>query len=166
MLTLRPISPENTVIFRAVRLRALEDSPLAFGSTYARESQLTDQDWQERSVRWITPGSIGYLAFKDEDACAMVACYTEQEKPWRGHIVSMWVDPAHRRLGVGRLLIKSLIGWSMALGLRELKLMVTGVNDAAIRFYESLSFEKTGLTEPYPNDPELLEYEMILRLGA
>ncbi|MGY8827382.1 MAG: GNAT family N-acetyltransferase [Candidatus Latescibacterota bacterium] len=43
-------------------------------------------------------------------------------------------------------------------------LMVTSNNEAAISFYESLRFEKNGHTEPYPNDPALIEYEMILTL--
>jgi ribosomal protein S18 acetylase RimI-like enzyme len=47
---------------------------------------------------------------------------------------------------------------------RAMYLMVTSNNEAAISFYESLRFEKTGHTEPYPNDPALIEYEMILTL--
>jgi len=41
-----------------------------------------------------------------------------------------------------------------------LLLMVTSNNDPAIRFYERLGFTKTGRTEPYPNDPNIFEYEM------
>ena len=39
-------------------------------------------------------------------------------------------------------------------------LMVTSNNEAALRFYEQLGFNRTGRTEPYPNDPALIEYEM------
>ena len=39
--------------------------------------------------------------------------------------------------------------------------MVTSNNDAAMRFYESLGFVRTGRTEPYPNDAALVEFEMM-----
>ena len=31
---------------------------------------------------------------------------------------------------------------------------------SAMRFYEELGFARTGREEPYPNDPEMVEYEM------
>jgi ribosomal protein S18 acetylase RimI-like enzyme len=43
---------------------------------------------------------------------------------------------------------------------RTLLLMVTSNNEPAMRFYEKLGFARTGRTEPYPNDPAVLEYEM------
>lgn len=36
---------------------------------------------------------------------------------------------------------------------------VTSTNHPAMRFYESLAFTFTGHTEPYPNDPALMECE-------
>jgi ribosomal protein S18 acetylase RimI-like enzyme len=48
--------------------------------------------------------------------------------------------------------------------MRELKLMVTSVNDNAIRFYERLGFRMSGKTGAYPNDPAIAEYEMLLPL--
>src|SRR5581483_3440110 len=97
MITLQPISPENVLVFKTVRLRALQDSPTAFGSTFVKESQLTDEEWLQRSVRWTHAGSTGYLAFDGDNCCGLVACYTEPENALRGHIVSMWVDPDFRR---------------------------------------------------------------------
>jgi ribosomal protein S18 acetylase RimI-like enzyme len=41
-----------------------------------------------------------------------------------------------------------------------LQLMVTSINEPAIGFYERLGFTRTGRTEPYPNDPTVIEYEM------
>lgn len=166
MVTLQPIGPDNAFVFKAVRLRALQDSPTAFGSTFARESQISDDEWRQRSVRWSTRGSTGYLAFEGEICCGLVACYTEEKNPHCGHIVSMWVDATHRRAGVGKLLIKALVDWAQASNLLELKLMVTSVNTGAMRFYERLGFRTTGLTEPYPNDPAIIEYEMVMPLTA
>jgi ribosomal protein S18 acetylase RimI-like enzyme len=76
----------------------------------------------------------------------------------------MWVDSAYRRTGAGTALIEALKSWAFARGLCELRLMVTSVNTSALRFYERLGFHMTGKTEPYPNDPAIIEHEMALRL--
>jgi ribosomal protein S18 acetylase RimI-like enzyme len=43
--------------------------------------------------------------------------------------------------------------------------MVTSINDDAIEFYRQNGFTQTGRTEPYPNDPDIVEYEMTRTLG-
>ena len=168
MIHLIKISPETVSIFKAVRLRALRDSPLAFSSTYAKESQLPDEEWIQRSERWKGNGAIGYLAMHEsgaKGACGLVACYSEEEDGVpRGHVISMWVDPAFRRAGLGKILIDALAGWAKSRGLRELKLMVTSVNRGAIDFYQRIGFRMSGKTGPYPNDPAVIEYEMLLPL--
>ena len=46
VITLELLTPQTALAFKDVRLRALLDSPSAFSSTYAAESQLTDADWK------------------------------------------------------------------------------------------------------------------------
>jgi ribosomal protein S18 acetylase RimI-like enzyme len=170
MIFLKPVTRETALMFKEVRLRALADMPLAFSSTYAKESQLPDEEWMRRTERWNGESGILYLAFDDADqnsACGIVACYGEEEAGVaQGHVISMWVDPGYRRAGVGRLLIEGLMDWSHARGLRSLKLMVTSVNQGAIDFYERLGFRKTGKTGAYSNDPAIIEYEMGLALDG
>jgi ribosomal protein S18 acetylase RimI-like enzyme len=164
MITLKRITPANALLFKTIRLRALQNDPTAFGSTLAKESRLADEEWVNRSRRWNGEGSIGYLAFDGENACGLVACYTDELDPHRAHVISMWVDPAWRRAGVGTVLIEGLRSWAASRKMRELKLMVTSVNDDAIRFYERLGFRMSGKTGPYPNDTAITEYEMLLPL--
>jgi ribosomal protein S18 acetylase RimI-like enzyme len=164
MIRLEPISPANALVFKTVRLRALQTDPTAFSSTYAKESAFPDEEWFRRAVRWSSDGFIACLALDKENPCGLVGCYIEED-PQYAHVVSMWVDPAYRRSGVGRALIDELKAWASARNLRGLKLMVTSVNPGAIRFYQRLGFSKTGITGPYPNDPAVIEYEMMLTLG-
>jgi ribosomal protein S18 acetylase RimI-like enzyme len=164
MIKLERITPANALVFKTIRLRALRSDPTAFGSTYAKESQLADEEWVNRSHRWNGDGAIGYLAFDGENACGLVACYTDEQDLQRVHVISMWVDPARRHAGVGRALIQGLQSWALSRKMLELKLMVTSVNDNAIRFYERLGFRMSGKTGPYPNDPAITEYEMLLPL--
>jgi ribosomal protein S18 acetylase RimI-like enzyme len=162
MILLTPITQTNVLTFKAVRLRALQDSPTAFGSTYAKEAQLTGADWIERAVRWNGERGAGFLAMDDHDgsACGMAGAFLDQDDATRAHLISMWTAPTHRQRGVGRLLVNEVISWARLRGARTLLLMVTSSNDPAISFYQRLGFTRTGRTEPYPHDPALIEYEM------
>jgi ribosomal protein S18 acetylase RimI-like enzyme len=84
----------------------------------------------------------------------------DQNDPTGAWIVSMWTTPAHRQQGIGRLLLKEVGRWASLRKAHRLLLMVTSNNEPAIRFYERLGFMRTGRTEPYSNDPAVIEYEM------
>jgi ribosomal protein S18 acetylase RimI-like enzyme len=160
MITLELITQQNAMIFKDVRLRALQDTPSAFGSTYAKESQLTDADWVKRAAQWTSERSAGYLARDAGIPCGIARALLDQDDATRAHLMSMWVAAPHRRLGIGRSLVDAILAWARAQSARTLQLMVTCNNDPAIRFYQRLGFTLTGRTEPYPNDPALIEYEM------
>lgn len=59
MVELVPVGIGNLELFRTVRLRGLEESPRAFGSTYARESQFERDDWVRRAELWNGERGIG-----------------------------------------------------------------------------------------------------------
>ena len=160
MPTLEQINPANALIFKAVRLQALQDSPTAFGSTYAKESRFSDADWRQRAADWNSDRSVGYLALDLEMPCGIVASFLDELDPRKACLISMWVAPTHRRSGVGRTLIDAVRTWAGTRGARSLHLTVTNNNLAAIGFYKQDGFAMTGNTEPYPNDPALFEYEM------
>ncbi|MGB9415296.1 MAG: GNAT family N-acetyltransferase [Acidobacteriaceae bacterium] len=161
MVTLEPITAGNVALFREVRLRALQDAPLAFGSTYARESQFSDGEWLRRVTRWNGESGIGYLAMEDGHGCGIAGVLLEEEDGACAHLVSMWVAPTHRKCGAGRLLVNEIADWSRQRGAHVMRLMVTSSNESAMQFYQRLGFSRTGRTEPYPNDPALIEYEMF-----
>jgi ribosomal protein S18 acetylase RimI-like enzyme len=160
MATLHQITPALASIYKAVRLRALEDTPAAFGSTYARESQLSDADWQQRAANLCTPRSIGYLAQDHDVYCGIAVSFLNQQNPQHAELMSMWVAPEQRRTNTGRLLVDAIEAWARSVGAHTLQLMVTSYNLAAISFYQRLGFTETGRTEPYPNDPSLIQFEM------
>ena len=165
MIEIKRITPEMAIVLKEVRLRALAESPRAFGSTYARESQLPDEEWERRAVRWCGDEDDAiFLAFHGDAACGIVGSHREPERRERAQVISMWVDPAFRRVGLGKMLIDAVMQWNRARGVRELVLMVTSVNAGAIAFYERLGFANTGVTEQFPNDAAIVEYEMMLQI--
>ncbi|MGA3048180.1 MAG: GNAT family N-acetyltransferase [Terracidiphilus sp.] len=160
MITIEPIGPGNAETYKAVRLRALLDTPSAFGSTYARESQFTDAEWMKRVNNANGEKGIGYLAMEGDVACGIAGGLLDKEDATRASLVSMWTAPSHRQRGVGRLLVDEVIGWAQSREVRRMLLMVVSTNQPAILFYKRLGFTFTGRTEPYPNDRTLIEFEM------
>jgi ribosomal protein S18 acetylase RimI-like enzyme len=138
----------------------LQDSPGAFGSSYARESQLTDGEWRARIARWSGDIGIGFLAIDKDAACGIAGAFLRSNHPARAQLISMWTAPSHRGRGIGRMLVDDVAGWARGRGASVLDLFVVSTNAPAIRFYERLGFTRTGRTQPHPNDPAIPEYEM------
>ncbi|MBT9331376.1 GNAT family N-acetyltransferase [Paracidobacterium acidisoli] len=160
MPVIRPITLDDAAAYRAVRLEALQDSPSAFGSTWTRESQFTDEEWLQRARNMSGSRGIGYLSMDNGVPCGIAGAFFDEQDPLTMHIVSVWVAPAYRRTGVARDLLDAILLQARARGVRHLLLMVTSSNAGALAFYQSCGFTFTGRTEPYPNDPALIEYEM------
>lgn len=166
LITIEPITPQNVFLFKTVRLCALEDAPQAFSATYAKESQFADAEWLQRAERMNGQRGAGFLAMDGDHACGIVGAFLDSNDRTRAQLVSMWTAPTHRHRGIGRLLVNEVLRWAHLRGADTLLLMVTSNNEPAIRFYERLGFTRTGRTEPYPNDPGVIEYEMLRAILA
>jgi ribosomal protein S18 acetylase RimI-like enzyme len=161
VITLEPVTSQNAMVFKDVRLQALCDTPMAFSSTYADESRLTDAEWVQRASLRNGEGSIVYLAMDATMPCGIVGGFLDKDDASRAHLVSMWVAPAHRRLGIGGRLVTAIVEWARAQRAHTVRLIVTSNNHAAIEFYNRLGFTLTGNSAPYRNDPSLNNLEMI-----
>jgi GNAT superfamily N-acetyltransferase len=166
MPTLEPLSRHLVEQFKTVRLRALQDTPTAFSSTYAKESALSDSDWVNRVDTWNGLSGVCYLGMDEGAACGIIAGYCDKNDSRRAWVASMWVAPTHRRTGLGTMLMEAVKSWAHSLGTAELCLMVTSNNPSAMRFYERCGYSFTGTTGPYENDPALYEYEMVKHLRS
>lgn len=161
MITIEVVTSENAMVFKGVRLSALRDTPSAFSSTHADESRLTDTEWMKRVAQWSGKQSRTYLAMDAASPCGIVGGFFDQDDSASAHLVSMWVAPAYRRLGIGARLVNAIVDWASAAGARTLRLIVTSNNDGAIEFYQSLGFSITAKIGPYRNDPDFDDLEMV-----
>jgi ribosomal protein S18 acetylase RimI-like enzyme len=121
----------------------------------------TGQSARALAAQWSSDRARGYLAWDGDNACGIAAGFLDADAPSRAHLISMWVAPTHRKRGVGRMLIEAIADWARGCRAVELYLDVTSNNGAARAFYERLGFIATGKTKPYPNDPTLMEDEMM-----
>jgi len=130
---------------RAVRLRALAESPAAFGSVLGVEQRLDDSVWPQR----VTPVEAAtFVAVSDsgEDVGLIVGAPDDDD----AGLFSMGVASAARQSGVGGRLVEVIIAWATASGHHRILLEVGEENAAAIALYANCGFEPTGKSGSLP----------------
>jgi ribosomal protein S18 acetylase RimI-like enzyme len=157
----RVIGADDWPVWRSIRLRALRDSPSAFGSTYTRELAFTEDDW----VRRLTSGDSVSVLAEDGDGRPVGMGGGYPDLPGFVHVVAMWVDPAVRERGVGRPVLGGIERWAGERGLR-LHLDVNTTNVGARRCYEHYGFTATGETRPLREASADLVERMVLASPA
>lgn len=71
-----------------------------------------------------------------------------------GHVISIAVDEAFRRRGIGTMLMKEVMGRLREQGAKVYRLEVRVSNVPASKLYEKLGFRKVGVIEGYYGDGE------------
>jgi GNAT superfamily N-acetyltransferase len=153
------LSPADWRIYQEVRLAALQEAPYAFGSTWERESGLTEQGWRERLAE-----RAQFVAISEDEVVGTIGCATHEDGR-AADLVSMWVDPRRRGHGVGDRLVKAVLEWAArSVGVDEVRLWVADGNREAERLYARNGFGRTDGVQPIrPGEPQL-EFEMTRRL--
>ena len=125
---------------RDIRLRALLDSPDAFGSTRARELEFPAGVWEERAAR-SGRGEEDATLVADDDRTwvGMATGHLEANDPSRAGLYGLWVEPGARRSGVGLALTDAVAEWARSRGAEWLLLLVVESNAAAIGLYVALA---------------------------
>lgn len=158
---IRRVTVDDLDLYRAIRLRALRDSPSAFGSTYAAELERPQIEWAERVSRAAAGNTRAiFLAFDGAECVGLVGC-VEDDLDADRQLVSMWVAASHRGTGLANRLVDVVLSWAEEVGARRVGLWVTRDNDRARRLYERAGFSVTGDSQPLPSDPRIEEIRMV-----
>jgi ribosomal protein S18 acetylase RimI-like enzyme len=146
---------------KTIRLAALTDAPDAFASTLDEELHLPTREWRERLAN---PNAVTFVAVVGGTDAGLVVGLPHRNDPGEAAIVSMWVAPDYRRVGVGMALIQAVIAWANKSGHAAARLEVADKNISATRLYERMGFVPTGnvATLPPPRN-HITEHELILR---
>jgi GNAT superfamily N-acetyltransferase len=156
----RQIRADEGPRLRALRLRALADSPWAFGSTLAREVAFLDDVWQERAALSAAGDDrVTFIAEADDRWIGMATCLMDAGQ--RLDLVGMFVDPAARGQRLGAALVEAVVAWARGRGAMRLHLWVTTTNEPALRLYRRSGFHPTGRTKALDHTPSLQELEMV-----
>jgi ribosomal protein S18 acetylase RimI-like enzyme len=165
--TIRRVEPKDWKHLKEVRLRALQDSPQSFGSSYEKESLFNDATWQSRaSSAGQLIGATWFGMRADQSASSPAVGLVklwETDVPTDGvDLVSMWVDPVFRGTGLANALVVTAIAEARQHQKTFVTLWVTQQNEPAIRLYSSIGFLPTGEVDSLPSNPCIGELRMKL----
>lgn len=147
---------------RALRLQALADTPLAYGSTLARERAFDDAIWHGRARDGAASvDRVTFVAEDEERWVGLVTGMVDEAMGSRFALVGMFVEPAARGQGIGAALVDAVTDWARERGAAQLYLGVTSTNHEAIRLYHRCGFRPTDQREPLRHTPAETVLEMV-----
>ena len=156
--------PDDWPRVRAIRLRALEEAPDAFSSTWQREHAWAPGIWQDRLSATDVATFIATSTATDEDA-GMVVGAPYDGRPGTAGLFGMWVAPEARGRGVGDALVEAMVDWARAMAFTSVLLEVADANHIAIALYARHGFTRNGNRSTLPPPREhIAEHERELRL--
>jgi ribosomal protein S18 acetylase RimI-like enzyme len=162
---IRRIRADEWPEYRTLRLEALQDTPLAFVESYAVAVGRDDEYWRDRAERGAGSATTAtFVASADGALVGKTSCFVETEITAcvSAHVVSVYVTPAWRGTGVADALFDAAVGWARDEARADrIRLFVLQSNHRAAAFYRRFGFVATGVTEPYPPNPSMLENEMV-----
>ncbi len=165
MLVIRQLASGDWHVLSAIRLTALQDSPLAFLAEYENEETFDSRRWRAEFERgkWY----VGITAEDPgEHAVSMLGITREAATP--GHecfLEYLWVAPGHRGRGIAFEMINQVLQRLRRSGIRTVFLWILDGNDGAMRLYKRLGFVSCNIRQPLEKRPDVSEELMRLRLG-
>jgi RimJ/RimL family protein N-acetyltransferase len=140
-IEIRRLTSADAVVYRDIRLAGLEQSPEAFGSTFARES-VQSLAWFRDRLR--SSHVFGAFRLKELLGIAGFAVRQGEKERHKGLLWGMYVRRDARNEGVGRRLVEAVIDHARA-HIEVIQLSVVRSNEQARRLYACLGFVEYGL---------------------
>ena len=138
--SIRLLTTAEAAAYRDIRLEGLRLYPVAFSSTFERESEKPLPWFEDR----IAQGNI-FGAFVGSEL-AGVAGWRPQDGTKVNHKATLWgmyVRPAGQNRGLGRCLVEAVVNHAST-RVEQLQLTVVSGNEAACRLYRKLGFSEYG----------------------
>lgn len=161
MPTIEPATVADAPALAHVFVRCWQD---AYRNVVADEIvDALDPEAEER--RWrILVGLHRVLVVRSASAAVgMVRFGPDEDDPDRGHVYSLYVDPAAAGAGLGRSLLARAREELGAAGFRLATLWVFAANERALRFYAADGWRATGVTRVEP-EWQALELQLAAEL--
>jgi GNAT superfamily N-acetyltransferase len=129
----RPIRPDDVPAAVAL-VRELAEYEKALHEALLTEQQLTDRLFGD------APAVFGHVAEVDGEVVG-IALWFLNFSTWRGthgiHLEDLYVQPRHRRRGLGKKLLRTLAGVCLERGYSRLEWSVLDWNTPSIDFYKA-----------------------------
>ena len=135
--------PTDAVLYRGIRLEALQANPEAFGSTFEVENA-QPLSWFSDRLGGSTSTVLGAFRNAELVAIAGFAVQQGQKMAHKGILWGMYVRPAARRASVGRRLVEAICNLARQ-QVELVHLAVVRDNEQARSLYARLGFLEYGV---------------------
>ena len=162
---IRRLEESDWQIFKQIRLEALSTDPDVFGSTYAAESERSEEQWREplRSPKY----SI-FAVFAGEAPRGITGVVLDRNDPHErtASLWGSWLAPDVRGKGLSKLFYESRVKWAKEHPTIERVIVSHRASNLASKFAnQSFGFVETHVTSKVWNDgieEDEIHYELIL----
>ncbi len=105
-----------------------------------------------------------FLAYEGNDVLGSTYGLLDRDQSEMGRVGGMWVEPAWRRRGVGRVLLQQVFNWAREHRFSRPGLWAPSHGPGALALYRQAGFRETGKRRPLPTNPtlEILEMEAVV----
>lgn len=158
MIHVRRLGPDDALVLREIRLRALADTPENFGSLVAIEAAEPEAHWRA----WL--GKCAWFGGFDDEAAVALVCGWPALPDWS--LFSMWVAPEARGNGLAGRLAGEVRAAAEVAGARSVGLQVFEDNHRARRIYERLGYVATGVWEDIEGNGRRERMRLVLHPDA
>ena len=146
-LTVRVLGEQDWLIYREVRLAAVQESPRSvFGDIHDHEPTADQTYWRSQLT-----AARRIVAELDGSPCGVVSVGEFQQEPGSGEareLFGLWVDPTARSTGVTGRLVETAVTLAAAEGVKQLYSWVGTENGPAIGFAIGFGFRITSHRRP------------------
>ena len=131
-------------MWRELRLRALADSPDAFGEMLEKAKTYDEAAWH----RYVDRRPDAIRLFAERDGVPIGMCVVVIGDDARtANVYAMWVAPEARGSGAGRTLVDAALTWARSRAALAVTLHVSERHEPAKRLYLRCGFADTGVRE-------------------
>jgi len=117
--TIRPFFESEVMLYKAMRLEALQMEAAVFGSTYEREVAFNEHQWMER----ITNKGAGCFGlFCNDELVGITGLHIDGDDHSLAHMTQSYIRKAHRRKHLSRMLYDIRIRWANDHHLKTLRI--------------------------------------------
>jgi len=140
MIAVKKLEEDRWKEYRDLRLEALQKEPIAFGSSYDEEKNISEEEWRKRIENAL-------FALSEDKLIGMIVYIRDNKIKTKhiGNIFGVYVTREYRGQGVGKKLMDSVLTQiQKSKDVVKIKLSVNPEQKAAVKLYQNYGFKIVG----------------------
>ena len=131
--------------YKEIRLEALKKEPHAFGSSYIKEKERSENEWKDKLAKSESYNGSSFLCAiaKENKFVAIGGAFQDENKQW--NIITIYTKKEFRGQGLGQKVFQSIIDELKTRKVKKIYLCVNALQTAAQALYEKNGFRVTKI---------------------